>query len=198
MLLDGADLRPRSTFDAVRQGIAFVPEERRSQGLILTKPVWFNLALATLGGFRLRSWLPFLSMRRLNASAERFITSLGIVPARRDAVVLRLSGGNQQKVVIGKWLNRKAKVLILDEPTRGVDVGARAEIHRLIRELANEGIGVLMIASEFVELLQCDRVIVMDAGRVAGELRGAEISEQAILRLCFSDRREATFPGAIE
>jgi ribose transport system ATP-binding protein len=186
LVLDGRSFEPRSTSEAVRRGIALVPEERRSQGLVLNKSVRFNLALPNLRSLRLIRWLPVLNMRRYESRALDLIGSLGVQPARTDVVVGHLSGGNQQKVVIGKWLARKAKVLILDEPTRGVDIGARAEIHRLVRELADGGIGILMIASEFQELLDCDRVIVMDRGVIVGELLGADITEQAMLRLCYS------------
>jgi ABC-type sugar transport system ATPase subunit len=101
-----------------------------------------------------------------------------------------MSGGNQQKVVMGKWLKRPVRVLVLDEPTRGVDVGARAEIHRIIRELANDGRGVIVISSEFEELLGCDRVIVLSEGRGVGVLPGPGVTEGAILQLCYAGPAE--------
>ncbi len=183
--LDGRVFRPRSTPDSVKRGLALVPEERRSQGLILQKNVRFNLSLVSLRQLRILRWFPALSMRRLDRQARDIVAKLSIRPERTDTVVSRLSGGNQQKVVIGKWLARRSSVLILDEPTRGVDVSARAEIHRVMRELADSGMGVLVIASEFAELLDCDRVLVMDRGAIVGELRGGDITEQAILRLCY-------------
>jgi ribose transport system ATP-binding protein len=164
-----------------------VPEERRSQGLILQKNVRFNLSLVNLRQLRILRWFPALSMRRLDRQARDIVAKLSVRPERTDTVVSRLSGGNQQKVVIGKWLATRSSVLILDEPTRGVDVSARAEIHRVMRELADSGMGVLVIASEFAELLDCDRVLVMDRGAIVGELRGGDITEQAILRLCYTE-----------
>ena len=154
-----------------------MPEERRAEGLILSKSVAFNLSLANLAVDRLPSE-PALHQRRPPQGARRARHSR---PRDQDASaetpVGQLSGGNQQKVVIGRWLQSKPKVLILDEPTRGVDVGARAEIHRLIRELASGGMAVLVISSEPDELPDlCDRVLVMAEGadrRRAGR-RGAD------------------------
>jgi ABC-type sugar transport system ATPase subunit len=118
--------------------------------------------------------------------AHHAIDSLDIKAGGTGDRVGRLSGGNQQKVVIGKWLARHPKVLLLDEPTRGVDVGARAEIYRIIHGLAAEGVAVLVISSEFAELTACDRVLVMHEGRVVAELVGEHISEEAILHSCYA------------
>jgi ribose transport system ATP-binding protein/rhamnose transport system ATP-binding protein len=190
MRLDGKAFRPGSTYAAVQRGVALVPEERRSQGLILRKSVAFNINLAIASRFRLARWLPLLVQRRANIRARDVAESLSIQPRRTDVLVNRLSGGNQQKVVMGKWLDRSARVLILDEPTRGVDVGARVELHRIIRGLADGGLGVIMISSDFEELLGCDRVLVMAEGEIRRELRRSEISEQTILEACYGHAQQ--------
>ena len=174
MTLDGKPFAPRSPTDAVKAGLGFVPEERRAEGLILSKSVAFNMSLANLQFARLPAKLCRSSAAAARkALAERAIRDLAIKTASIETPVGRLSGGNQQKVVIGRWLASKPKVLILDEPTRGVDVGARAEIHRLIRSLAAEGMAVLVISSEPEELPDlCDRVLVMAEGRIVERAGG--------------------------
>ena len=134
MLLAGQPYAPKNPAEAVRAGIGFVPEERRTEGLILTKSVAFNLSLANLGSLIVSPALPFISGSRRRSLAERVIRDLAVKTASAETAVGQLSGGNQQKVLIGRWLQSKPKALILDEPTRGVDVGARGEIHRLIRD----------------------------------------------------------------
>ena len=127
-------------------------------------------------------------MRRMNALADDMIARLGVKAPSAEAPVGRLSGGNQQKVVIGKWLARAPRILILDEPTRGVDIGARAEIHRLVRELAAGGISVIVISSEAEELPElCDRVLVMVEGRIVRELTGDDITRNAIVQASYAD-----------
>ena len=166
MTLEGKPYAPRSPADAVKSGVGFVPEERRVEGLILSKSLAFNVGLANLQSIIFHQALPFISGGRRKALAERAIRDLAIKTTSAETAVGRLSGGNQQKVVIARWLASKPKVLILDEPTRGVDVGARAEIHRLIRNLASEGMAVLVISSEPEELPDmCDRALVMAEGR---------------------------------
>jgi ABC-type sugar transport system ATPase subunit len=131
--------------------------------------------------------LPLISGRRRDALVERTIRTLAIKGASADKPVDRLSGGNQQKVVIGRWLQSKPRVLILDEPTRGVDVGARAEIHKLIRGLARESMAVLVISSDPEELPDlCDRVLIMAEGRIVGELAGGALTRQAIIAASYA------------
>ena len=132
MLLAGRPYAPRKPAEAVRAGIGFVPEERRAEGLILTKSVAFNLSLANLRSLIVSPLFPFISGSRRRSLADRVIRELAVKTASADTPVGQLSGGNQQKVLIGRWLQSKPNALILDEPTRGVDVGARGEIHRLI------------------------------------------------------------------
>ncbi len=182
MRLGGKAFLPKSPREAIDSGIGLVPEERRSQGLVLKDSVDFNIGLANLPSLRLHRSIPFVDMRRSAAISERMVKRLAVkTPSVRTSVV-DLSGGNQQKVVIGKWLNRDLKILILDEPSRGVDVGARAEIHAIIRELAAAGMGVIVISSDNEELPRvCDRVLVMSYGNVVGSLSGGEITKEAIL-----------------
>ena len=191
MTLEGKPFAPRSPADAVKSGLGFVPEERRVEGLILTKSLAFNLSLANLQSIVFHRAAPFISGARRRTLAERAIRDLAIRTASAEMPVGRLSGGNQQKVVIARWLASKRKVLILDEPTRGVDVGARAEIHRLIRDLAADGMAVLVISSEPEELPDmCDRALVMAEGRIVGELAGAALTRERIIA--------ASYAGAVE
>jgi ribose transport system ATP-binding protein/rhamnose transport system ATP-binding protein len=182
MVLEGAAYAPRTPTAAVKRGIGLVPEERRAEGLLLTKSVAFNLSLANLGKVIHSPALPLISNRKRDAMALATVRELAVKTQGIDTPVGRLSGGNQQKVVIGRWLQRAPKVLILDEPTRGVDIGARGEIHRLIRELASRGMAVLVISSEPDELPDlCDRVLVMAEGKIVKELSGEAISRSAIV-----------------
>ena len=147
----------------------------------------FNLRLANLDAIILRRALPLISGRKRKALATRMVSELAIKTENIETLVGRLSGGNQQKVVIGRWLQSEPKVLILDEPTRGVDVGARAEIHRLIRELAGRGMAVLVISSEPDELPDlCDRVMVMAEGRIVRELTRELVNRQNIIEASYA------------
>ena len=187
VLIDGEPVRFRDPHDAVKQGIGLVPEERRSEGLVLGKSVDFNTNLASLPSLRFGKWLPLTDRRKSTGRAAGVAERLSIKAPGVDTVVGQLSGGNQQKVVIGKWLIRDSRLLILDEPSRGVDVGARAEIHNIVRELAENGTGVIVISSEEEELIGlCSRVLVMAQGRVTGELAGEEITKEEILRLSYA------------
>ncbi len=184
---DGKHVPKPTTDRSVAMGLAFVPEERRSQGLVLAESVNFNSNLATLQATRARSRLPLVSRRKARARALSVVKDLDVRPASVDSSVHALSGGNQQKVVLGKWLLLEPRVMILDEPTRGVDVGARADIYRIIRNMAASGRGVVVISSDFEEFhLCCDRVLVMVEGRIVGELTGDDINEERILELSYS------------
>ena len=184
--LDGERLDSLTPPRAVDKGIALVPEERRTQGLILSESVMLNVNLSSLQALRLAPRSPFISKKRGRERAHTQVNNLGIKTPGVNTRVSQLSGGNQQKVVIAKWLVRAVKILILDEPTRGVDVSTRAEMYLTIRRLAAEGRGVLMISSEFDEFaLCCDRVLVMAEGRIVGSLTGAEITENRILELSY-------------
>lgn len=177
--LDGAALRPGRVRDAITQGLVLVPEDRKQQGLLLSMSVSANLSLPTIGARG--AWLD----RRYEAATwPRCRDELGIRAGSGDVAVGTLSGGNQQKVVLGKWLLAGPKVLLLDEPTRGVDVGARAEIHRRLHDLAGTGVAVLFASSELDEVQAlADRVLVLCRGAIAGELPAAAADERSILAL---------------
>jgi ribose transport system ATP-binding protein len=175
------DVRIRSPRDAIAAGLGFVPEDRKLQGLLLEMAVDVNISLA---GLKRAVRLGFLNTRWEADTARRYAERLGIKAASLQQQVLHLSGGNQQKVVLAKWLALEPRVLILDEPTRGVDVGAKAEIYGLIGELARSGVGILMVSSELEEILGlCDRTAVMCDGRLTGVLERADMSERRIMEL---------------
>ncbi len=176
----GEPLRLGSIKAAMRAGIGLVPEDRKRQGLVLMMSGRSNYSMAILE--RLRR-LFMLDQRRERTDAQTAFNQLRVKTPTIDAPVATLSGGNQQKVVIAKWLARGAKVLIVDEPTRGVDVGAKAAIHELLDQLAAQGVGIIMISSELPEVLSMStRILVMRDGRLVGELpRGS--TEEQVLRL---------------
>ncbi|MFC7787689.1 sugar ABC transporter ATP-binding protein [Microbacterium sp. MAHUQ-60] len=190
--LDGRPVRFREPADAVRAGIGLVPEERRSEGLFLERSIDFNINIASLTSLRRSRLWPMLKLREGRRRARTLADTVTVKARDMSDPVGSLSGGNQQKVAIARWLAHRPRVLILDEPSRGVDVGARAEVHRVIRELAAEGTAVLAISSDSEELVGlCDRVIVMAEGRVTGELTGTQITEDQIISLSFErDSRE--------
>ncbi|HEY3624482.1 MAG TPA: sugar ABC transporter ATP-binding protein [Roseiarcus sp.] len=183
--VDGRPVRLLSPADAIAAGIGFAPEDRKSQALLLLRSVKDNISLAIPD---LISRFDFVNDRVERRIAGALVDRLRVRTPNLDASVSNLSGGNQQKVVLGRWLARRPKVLILDEPTRGVDVGAKAEIYRLIAELAREGIALLVISSEMPELLGlADRILVMAGGRVVAEMPREEASEEHILSLAMAD-----------
>lgn len=189
--LDGKRLEIANVSEAVKAGIALVPEERRSQGVMLQQSVAFNINISTLKRLRSVPGLPFLSDAKSRRQAESLVAHLGIKTPGITAKIASLSGGNQQKALIARWLNAGTKLLILDEPSRGVDVGAREEIHDAIRALARSGVGILVISSDVEELtLLADRVLVMREGRVTGELTGADITEARIIELSYHDAHD--------
>jgi ribose transport system ATP-binding protein len=179
--LDGRPVSIRSPGDAVSAGLLLAPEDRRQFGLVLEESVQHNLGLPNLDA---NSRFGLVSPRRETEMARRLCDRLRVRTPRLSQPVGLLSGGNQQKVVLGKWLARQPSVLILDEPTRGVDVGAKSEIYALMDELAAAGIAIIMISSDLEEVLGMgDRVLVLHEGRLAGELPRAALSEQAIMHL---------------
>jgi ribose transport system ATP-binding protein/rhamnose transport system ATP-binding protein len=166
---------------AIRAGLGFVTEDRKSQGLMMYLNVAQNVTATTLGRV---SRFGLLNGRAERAAGAAAIREYAIAGARPNGSVATLSGGNQQKVLISRWVRVCTSVLILDEPTRGVDVGAKAEIYRVMRQLTARGLGILMISSELQEVIgMADRVLVMREGRISGEVSGAALSEQEIMRL---------------
>ncbi len=181
VVLDGSVLPPGSIRAAMRAGIALVPEDRKRQGCILGMPCRANVSLASLD--RLRK-LGVLDRTKEKQMAAEYFQRLHVKAASLEAPVNSLSGGNQQKIVLAKWLAHGGKLLIVDEPTRGVDVGAKASLHALIDNLAQNGLAVMLISSELPEVLNLStRIIVMREGKIVGELSRAEASQEAVLRL---------------
>jgi ribose transport system ATP-binding protein len=169
---------PQGSIDA---GIAFVPEDRKQDGLALALSIADNISLPNMKSLE---HYGLLRSRKKRELAERMARQLDIRHSGVDALALHLSGGNQQKVVLGKWLARAPSILLLDEPTRGIDVGAKAEIHSRIRELARAGMAILLVSSELPDLLSLsDRILVMREGEIAGELERPNFHEESVMRL---------------
>ena len=183
--LHAKPIKVTSVGKMVKAGIGLVPEDRKQQGVILPMTVKANVTLPSL--HKVTRFLGIFRARRERAIVGDLITKLSIKTNGMDAEVADLSGGNQQKVVLAKWLSRECDVLILDEPTRGVDVGAKVEIYNAINALAAQGIAIIMISSEMMEVIgMADRVMVMSRGHVTGFLEGDEITEENVLRLSIS------------
>ena len=177
--IEGRTLSFSNPADAIREGLALCPEERKTDGIVAELSVRENIALALQARLGTRK---FLSHAEQTAMAERFVASLGIKTASVETPIGLLSGGNQQKAMIARWLATEPRILILDEPTRGIDVGAKYEIYTIIDRLAREGKGILMISSELPELLgMCDRIYVMNEGRFVAEFTAAEATQERIM-----------------
>lgn len=179
--LEGVPVRIKSPVQAFAMGMAYLPAERKLDGLFVKMQLSRNVVSATLKAF---SRVGIMSRHREVKASYDLVNRLNIRTPNVRQLVGRLSGGNQQKVMIAKWLVEKPKILIIDEPTKGVDVGAKAEIHQLLRDLADQGVGVLFISSELPEILGlADRILVMHEGRIRGELTAEEADEQTIMAL---------------
>ena len=182
LYVNGRPVALRTPEDAVRHGLALVPDDRKAKGLVLTGSLLFNLVLAAPRAHARAGLFPNGGAEK--RAGERLVEALRIKAAGMQQLVQHLSGGNQQKVVLGKWLFAGASVFLLDEPTRGVDVRAKAEIYEIIRGLAARGAAVLFVSSELEEILRlADRVLVMHRGRVTGELAGAQATQERIMQL---------------
>jgi ribose transport system ATP-binding protein len=181
VVLDGRALRTGSVVAAVRAGMGLAPEERKSQGLLMLDTVVGNVSVASLRRYSRLGWL---DRRRELADAEREVNALDIRPKDPQQPVRTLSGGNQQKALLARWLLRDCRLLLLDEPTRGVDVGARAELYALIRRLADSGVGIVLVSSEIPEVLGlADRVLVIRDGHAIHESDARELDEHQVLDL---------------
>ncbi len=181
----GKPLRLRGPGDALRAGIGFAPEERKAQALLLHRSIRDNVSLAIL---RRISRLHVVKRGTEREVARTYVKRLSVRASSIEQEVGTLSGGNQQKTVLARWLARRPRVLILDEPTRGVDVGAKAEIYSIVNDLAAEGMALLVISSELPELLGlCDRIVVMQGGRVTGRLPRSEATEERVLALAMAE-----------
>jgi rhamnose transport system ATP-binding protein len=178
--IDGKIAVLRSTADAIGAGIVYVPEDRGKQGAVKGLPIFQNVTLPSLGQ---TSRAGFLRLAEEFALARKYTQRLDLRAASLDQDVGLLSGGNQQKVVIAKWLATKPRVIILDEPTKGIDIGSKAAVHEFMAELASEGLAVIMVSSEIPEVLgMSDRVIVMREGRIVAEVSGAQMTPETLVR----------------
>jgi ribose transport system ATP-binding protein len=189
ILINGSGHKISNPREAIDAGLALVPEDRKLQGVILEMAVGDNLSLAAL---RCDARAGFRNAANERAIADEMVAKLGVKTPSQRQFVQFLSGGNQQKIVIGKWLALKPRVLLLDEPTRGIDVGAKQEIYKLIEELAADGVAILFVSSEMEEILRLsDRTLVMHEGRITGELKREELSEEAVMQLATGGRINA-------
>jgi ribose transport system ATP-binding protein len=179
IIVEGRETRLSSPAAAKSAGIALVPEDRKTEGLMLPMSISDNLAIASLDAI---STGPFVDRAKESAAIERGITRLQIkIGTPRDAVST-LSGGNQQKVVLAKWLMTEPRIILLNDPTRGIDVGTKQELYRLMRELADQGAAILFYSTDYDELIGCcDRVAIMYDGRIVRELEGDDLTETNII-----------------
>lgn len=192
---NGRIVKITSPSDAVAAGIAFVSDDRKADGLVLIRSVAENIALPSLR--RRTVGALFVNEREERGFITRAIESLAVKVSSRFQAVESLSGGNQQKIVVAKWLGTEPEVLIVCEPTRGIDVGSKSEIHHIIRDLAQKGVAVIMASSELPEILgMSDRILVMAEGRIAGELAGAEATEETIMSIASRHSLAADAPVA--
>jgi ribose transport system ATP-binding protein len=177
--IEGKPVTIRTPHDAIEQGIGFVTEDRKAQGLVLGMSVRENFSLTHLKRY---SPFQFLQRAKEDASCKQYVRSLCIKTPGTEQKVVNLSGGNQQKIVIAKWVARNPKVLIVDEPTRGIDVGAKAEVHALLAHLASEGIGIIVISSDLLEVLAVsDRILIVREGRLNGEMTREQATQERVM-----------------
>ena len=182
--IEGKDIKVKSTHDAMSQGIAYLTEDRKKDGLALGQSVEYNINLSNLESL---SKLKVVNDKKARENAESYIKGLRIKTPSMNQLAKNLSGGNQQKIIIAKWLSRNPKILIFDEPTRGIDVGAKYEVYELMQRLVEGGIGVIMISSELPEIIGIsDRVVIFREGSIAGELEKKDYSEENILSYAIS------------
>ena len=182
VIIEGREVNIRKPKDAIEAGIGFVVEDRKSEGLILVRDCKENISLVALRKFE---HFIHVNLKREAAECNDYAQKLRIKTPSLRQRVLNLSGGNQQKIVLAKWLMSDAKVLFLDEPTRGIDIGAKVEVYNIINEIAANGKTVIMISSEMTELIgMCDRIVVMCRGRIAGEVKKDEFSQERLMYLC--------------
>ncbi|MGF6989469.1 ABC-type sugar transport system ATPase subunit [Lachnospiraceae bacterium PM6-15] len=179
IFLNGKELKFKNSMDAIKNGLALVPEDRKKQGLTLINTVAFNLSLVSLDALKKGG---LINNGKKDRMVDKYVKDLNIKTASVESPVSSLSGGNQQKIVLGRWLATNPQVLILDEPTRGVDVGAKAEIYSIINDLAKEGMAIIMVSSELPEIINmCDNVCVVKDGRITGRLTKEEMNQEKIM-----------------
>lgn len=178
--IDGKEVSIHSPKDALKYGVAYIPESRQTQGLVLQKTVAENITLPVLENFCNK--LGIIDRKYQRETVDKWVEMLDVRPNNPDMLAMQLSGGNQQKVVLAKWISTQAKILIVDEPTNGVDIGAKDEIHKILRKLASEGTAVIVISSELPEILSIsDRILVMRRGRISGEFDNDSVTQEMIM-----------------
>ena len=188
IFIEGKELKIRNVNDAIAAGIALVPEDRKTQGLILNMNVAKNTSLANLNKV---SKYGFISHKKEEKLSSEFVKKMNTQVPTSDIEVQKLSGGNQQKVVIAKWLATHPKILLLDEPTRGIDVGAKSEIYNLISDLAKQGMGIVVVSSELPEILAIsDSIIVLSESKLTAKLTRAEASEEVIMKAALCEKEK--------
>jgi ABC-type sugar transport system ATPase subunit len=194
VFLNNTELHIRRPQDAIRHNIAYLTEDRKGQGLFLGMPLRENLVAPSLEKFT--NAAGFVSLPLIERYAREKVNEYAIATPSLDKKVLNLSGGNQQKTLVAMWVGIQPEVIIFDEPTRGVDVGARAEIYARLRDFAAAGMGVIMISSDLPELIgMCDRILVMHQGRITGEVRRKDFSETYILSYAAGLEEVSRHPG---
>jgi ABC-type sugar transport system ATPase subunit len=192
--VEGQEVKISRPEDAMKLGVAYVPEDRQRQGLITAMTVGENIGMTRLNALKKG---PFIDFKAEDALAREYIDKLRIKTPHARQMARNLSGGNQQKIVVGKWLATSPRILIVDEPTRGIDVGARAEIHRLLDALARErGLAILVISSDLPEIMRLsDRILVMREGLVVAEFQRKEATQEAVITAALG-RHTAEVAGA--
>ena len=189
VLVEGKRIEIRSPADAIDHGIALLTEDRKALGLFLGQSIAFNTTIASLPSISTR-WIGVIDAAQERTLVEKYVAELGVKAPDIDGIVGTLSGGNQQKVILGRWLNASPKIFILDEPTRGIDIGAKVEIYKLLNRLAEEGVAIIMISSELPEVLgMSDRILVMREGAIVAELTRDKATREAIMEFATGARR---------
>lgn len=185
VLIGGEKKKIRSPGVAIKNGLAYVPESRQTEGLIMSKSLKENLCIASLK--RISNKVGMIQKRSMLSLAEGYISRLRIQPPYANMAAQQFSGGNQQRIVFGKWLATNPKILIIDEPTNGVDIGAKDEMHRIIKDIAKEGIGVIMVSSDLPEVLKLsDRILVMRGGRIVAEMNPKTATQEQVMEKCLA------------
>ena len=185
IFLNGKELKMRHCSDAIREGIGLVPENRKEDGLFLRMPVLDNM---TMIHARSMSKKGFMNLKRTTGIADEYVKLLSIKTPNLAQLVMNLSGGNQQKTIIARWLMHKPQIMLLDEPTHGIDVGAKTEIYELIDQIAKQGISIILLSSELPEVIRmCDRIMVMHHGELRGILNHQDVSQIKIMNLTLND-----------
>jgi ribose transport system ATP-binding protein len=178
--VEGNKVKIKTPRDAIALKIGLVPEDRKTEGLVQMLPIDTNIIMACIDSI---STAGVINLRKKNIMSGDLIKNLPVVTPSPKQKVMNLSGGNQQKVVLAKWIALKSKIIIFDEPTRGIDIGAKVEVYQLLNELVKQGVGIIMISSELPELLaMSDRILVMCKGKIAGELTREDATQEKILR----------------